>query len=171
MENQELESTLISRGNGKSARKWFISLQTQDRPVAESPLMHECHGGGAGVVRRLGGGGRRWCRGQDQSSKSVKNIEKCGGNTLGELQTCPVVRHMYWCGRQTEGGTMQHVQGASRIWGVRHMHDRTGYLSSQAVSVVFEWHSRTRMPLPTFTRYVESPKVEYNTFVISPRAR
>ena len=55
MENHELESTLISHGNGKSARKWFISLQTQDRPVAESPLMHEC--GGAGVVRRLGGGG------------------------------------------------------------------------------------------------------------------
>ncbi len=53
MENQELESTLISDSNGKSARKWFISLQTQDLSVAESPLMHEC--GGAGVVRRRGG--------------------------------------------------------------------------------------------------------------------
>ncbi len=57
MENQELESTFITGGNGKSARKWFISHQTQDLPVAESPLMHEC--GGAGVVRRRGGGGRR----------------------------------------------------------------------------------------------------------------
>jgi hypothetical protein len=49
MQNQELESTLISDGNGKSARKWFISLETQDQPVAVSLLMHEC--GGAGIVR------------------------------------------------------------------------------------------------------------------------
>ncbi len=125
MENQALESTLISHGNGKSARKWLISLQTEDQPVAESQLMHEC--GGAGVVRRLGGGGRRWCRGQDQSSKAVKNFEKRGGTTLGEIQTSPDLRHIYWCGWQTEGGTMQHVQGESRIWGVSHMHDSTGY--------------------------------------------
>ncbi len=57
--------TGLSNGNGKSALKWFICLQIEDRPVAVSPLMHEC--GGAGIVRRRGGGGRRWCRGQDQS--------------------------------------------------------------------------------------------------------
>jgi hypothetical protein len=56
VQNQELESTFISDGNGKSARKWFISLQTQEQPVAVSQLMHEC--GGAGIVRRRGGEGR-----------------------------------------------------------------------------------------------------------------
>jgi len=81
MQQQELESTFISDGNGKSALKCFGCLQTQDRPVAVSPLMHEC--GGAGIVRRRGGGGRRWCRGQDQSSKAVKNFDKRGGTTFG----------------------------------------------------------------------------------------
>ncbi len=33
---------------------------------------------------------------------------------------------------------------------------------------LFDWHSQTPMPLPIFARDVESPKVEYNTFVISP---
>jgi hypothetical protein len=106
-----MASTLISDGNGKSASKWFISLQIQYRPVAESLLMHECDG--AGVVRRLGGGGRRWCRGQDQSSKAVKNIEKRCGTTFGEFQTCPDLRHICWCGWQKEGGTMQHVRLAA----------------------------------------------------------
>jgi hypothetical protein len=83
--------------------------------------------GGAGVVRRRGGGGRRWCHGQDQSSKAVKNFEKRGGTTFGEDQTCPGQRDIYWCGRQTEAGAMQHVQGASRNWSVRNLRERTGY--------------------------------------------
>ena len=51
MQHQELESTFISDGNGKSALKWFICLQTQDRPVAVSLLMHEC--GGAALAQAL----------------------------------------------------------------------------------------------------------------------
>jgi len=81
VQHQELESTFISDGNGKSALKWFICIQTQDRQVAVSPLMHEC--GGAGIVRRRGGGGRQWYRWQDQSSKAVKNFEKRSGTTFG----------------------------------------------------------------------------------------
>ncbi len=113
MQNQELESTFISDGNGKSARKWFLSLQIQVLPVAESLQFLECSG--AGVMRRRGGGVRRWCRWQDQSSesKAVKNFEKRGGITFGEDQTCPSQRDIYWCGLQTEAGTMEHVQGAT----------------------------------------------------------
>ncbi len=40
MENQELESALISDGNGKSAREWFLILQILDQPVAESQRHH-----------------------------------------------------------------------------------------------------------------------------------
>jgi hypothetical protein len=67
---QELESTLVSDGNGESASKCFISLQTQDRPVAESLLMHEC--GGAGVEEEEaydGAAGRTRAQKQSRISK------------------------------------------------------------------------------------------------------
>ncbi len=119
MENQELESTIISNGNGNSARKWFVSLQIHDRQVAESLRVHKCDG--AGIVRRRGGGGRRWRHGQDKSSKAIKNFKSCGGTTFAEDQACPGQRNVHWCGRKTEAGTMQHVQGSSRIWSVRRL--------------------------------------------------
>jgi hypothetical protein len=40
MENQGLESRIISDCNGKSARKWFLILQILDQPFAESPRHH-----------------------------------------------------------------------------------------------------------------------------------
>ncbi len=174
MQNQELESTFISVGIGKCARKWSLSLQIKDRLVAESPQFHEW-------------GLRRRCV---QTRRRRPTMVTRAGSELKSSQEFRKARwHHLWRGLNvpwskghilmwTANGSRDHATCArsvtqldSRYWSVRNLLKRTGHWCSQAVLVVFDWRSRTPMILPAFARDIDSPKVECSTFVFIPRTR